>query len=89
VGKVGAPVKTSYGYHLIKVEGRKPTRQVPFEEAKGQAEKMATQERQAKVWNELMDDLRKEIPFEVMKSAPAPKVIEAPKAPTTPKGDAK
>ena len=35
VGKVGAPVKTTYGYHLIKVESRKPSRQVPFEEAKG------------------------------------------------------
>ncbi|NWJ40717.1 MAG: peptidylprolyl isomerase [Geothrix sp.] len=79
VGKVGAPVKTQYGYHLVKVEARKPARQVPFEEAKQPAEKMAQQERQATVWNELMDSLRKEIPFEVVKSA-APKAPEAPKA---------
>jgi peptidyl-prolyl cis-trans isomerase C len=83
VGKVGAPVKTAYGYHLIKVENRKPARQVPFEEAKEPAEKMAHQERQAKVWTELMDELRKEIPFEVVKPAPAPKVAATPKAPQT------
>jgi parvulin-like peptidyl-prolyl isomerase len=91
IGKVGAPVKTSYGYHLIKVEERKPARLVPFEEAKAQAEKAATQERQAKVWTELMEDLRKEIPFELVKPAPAPapapKASEAPKAPVA--GDVK
>jgi parvulin-like peptidyl-prolyl isomerase len=78
IGEVGAPVKTMYGYHLIKVEGRKPARQVPFEEAKGAAEKMAQQERQAKVWNELMDGLRKEIPFKILMPAPAPALVQAP-----------
>ena len=85
VGKVGAPVKTSYGYHLIKVENRKPAREVPFEEAKGHAEKMAQQERQGIVWNELMDDLRKEISFELIKPAPAPKTSEPAKSPEAPK----
>jgi parvulin-like peptidyl-prolyl isomerase len=73
-------VKTQFGYHLVKVEERKPARQVPFEEAKGPAEKMAQQERQVAVWNELMDGLRKEIPFELVKPAPAPKAPAAPKA---------
>ncbi|MDP1831198.1 MAG: peptidylprolyl isomerase [Geothrix sp.] len=92
IGKVGAPVKTQFGYHLVQVEGRKPARQVPFEEAKGPAEKMAQQERQASVWNELMDGLRKEIPFELMKPAPMPapaaalKAPEPAKAPETGKG---
>jgi peptidyl-prolyl cis-trans isomerase C len=85
VGKVGAPVKTSYGYHLIKVVSRKPAREVPFEEAKGHAEKMAQQERQGIVWNELMDDLRKGISFELIKPAPAPKTPEPAKSPEAPK----
>ena len=81
VGKVGAPVKTSYVYHLIKVVSRKPAREVPFEEAKGHAEKLAQQERQGIVWNELMDDLRKGISFELIKPAPAPKTPEPAKSP--------
>jgi parvulin-like peptidyl-prolyl isomerase len=84
LGKVGAPVKTAYGYHLIKVESRKPARQIPFLEAKESAEKLAQQERQALVWNELMDGLRKEIPFELIKP-PAPKAPEPAKIPETPK----
>ena len=79
IGKVGAPVKTQFGYHLMKVEGRKPSRQVPFEEAKEAAEKQAHQERQVQVWNELMDSLRKEIPFELVKPE-APKAAEPAKA---------
>ena len=79
IGKVGAPVKTQFGYHLMKVEGRKPGRQVPFEEAKEAAEKQAHQERQVQVWNELMDGLRKEIPFELVKPE-APKPAEPAKA---------
>jgi parvulin-like peptidyl-prolyl isomerase len=86
IGEVGAPVKTMYGYHLIKVEGRKPARQVPFEEAKGPAEKMAQQDRQAKVWTELMDGLRKEIPFKLMLPAPAPAPAPAP-VPVAPKAE--
>ncbi len=91
IGKVGAPVKTQFGYHLVKVEGRKPARQIPFEEAKGPAEKMAQQDRQVTIWNELMDGLRKEIPFELVKPAPAPvapKTPEAPKAAEPAKGGA-
>ncbi|HEX4846306.1 MAG TPA: peptidylprolyl isomerase [Geothrix sp.] len=88
IGKVGAPVKTQFGYHLIKVEARKAARQVPFEEAKAVAEQGAQRERQAAVWSELMDSLRKEIPFELAKPvtpvaapapSPAPKAVEAPK----------
>ena len=83
IGKVGAPVKTQYGYHLVKVEARKAARQVPFEEAKAVAEQGAQRERQAAVWNELMGDLRKEIPFELTKPSPTEKA-PAPKPEPTP-----
>ncbi|HLP31428.1 MAG TPA: peptidyl-prolyl cis-trans isomerase, partial [Geothrix sp.] len=77
LGEVGAPVKTQYGYHLVKVEGRKAARQLTFEEAKTSVERLAQQERQVAIWNELMDDLRKEIPFELVKPA-APKTAPMP-----------
>jgi peptidyl-prolyl cis-trans isomerase C len=83
IGEVGAAVKTKFGYHLVKVESRKPARQIPFEEAKASAEQQARRERQAAVWDELMDSLRKEIPFEMVK-APAPKAAPAPVQPAAP-----
>jgi len=86
MGQVGEPVKTQYGYHLMKVEDRKPGRQLPFEEAKAQAEKGAQQERQMEVWNGLMDGLRKEIPFELVKpAAPKAAAAEAPMPAAAPK----
>ena len=86
LGQVGEPVKTQYGYHLMKVEDRKPGRQLPFEEAKAQAEKGAQQERQMEVWNGLMDGLRKEIPFELVKpAAPKAAAAEAPMPAAAPK----
>lgn len=89
IGKVGAPVKTQYGYHLMKVESRKAARQVPFEEAKSVAEQGAQRERQAVIWNELMTDLRKEIPFELTKPAPTEKPESKPAPKAEPKVDAK
>lgn len=93
IGKVGAPVKTMYGYHLMKVEGRKAARELTFDEAKASVERLATQERQATIWNELMDTLRKEIPFELLKPAApkaAPKVVVEPtKVPDTKAPEAK
>lgn len=82
IGKVGAPVKSQYGYHLIKVEGRKPARTIPFEEAKAQAQQMALREKQTQVWEQLMATLKKEIPFELTTPAPsdAPKTKPAPAA---------
>ena len=73
-------MKSQYGYHLIEVEGRKPARQVPFEEAKAEAQQMAERDRQGEVWEQLMDGLKKEIPFELAKPAPsdAPKPQAAP-----------
>lgn len=78
IGKVGAPVKSQYGYHLIKVEGRKPARQVPFEEAKGEAQQLAERDRQGEVWEQLMAGLKKEIPFELAKPAPSDVAKPAP-----------
>ncbi|HEX9081898.1 MAG TPA: peptidylprolyl isomerase [Holophagaceae bacterium] len=79
VGKIGAPVKTRYGYHLIRVEGRKPARTLSFEEAKAEAQQQATRERQGQVWEQLMAQLKKEIPFEIL--TPAPKAQPAAPAP--------
>jgi peptidyl-prolyl cis-trans isomerase C len=72
LGKVGAPIKTQYGYHLIKVEKRMPAKQLSFDEAKNEVQQAATQERQTQVWNELMDGLKKEFPVEISTKPKAP-----------------
>ncbi|HJU83288.1 MAG TPA: peptidyl-prolyl cis-trans isomerase [Holophagaceae bacterium] len=78
VGVVGDPIKTQFGYHLVKVEGRKPGRQIPFEEAKDKARQGAQQARQEQVWGDLMAELKKDFAVEILPPAPkaaAPRVV--------------
>lgn len=72
LGKVGAPVKTQYGVHLILVEKRTEAQAQPFEQVKDQVHQAAAGDRQNAVWEELMAGLKAEIkPFEIVKPAPA------------------
>lgn len=45
IGKVGKPIKTSFGYHIILATDKKPARTVPLDEVKGTiAKKLLTEE---------------------------------------------
>lgn len=63
-GKVGAPVKTKYGLHLIQVEKRNAAEQLPFEKAKDQAQQKAQAARQEEVFQAYVDGLKKEVGFQ-------------------------
>ncbi len=70
IGKVGEPVKTAYGFHLIRVEKRTPAAEATFEEVKAQAQQAAQSERQAQVWDEFLAGLKKDVAYEVMTPLP-------------------
>lgn len=74
-GKVGKPVKTPFGYHLIQVEKISPAKLEPFEASKEKAQQLATQARQEQVMKDFIDGIKKEIPYE--------EVPETPVAPAT------
>lgn len=90
-GEVGAPVKTTFGYHLIKVEKVTPAVPQTFEAAKEAARQQASTERQETVMNDYMEAARKEarfhevgpdevVPAEVEPGKDAPAKPEASKA---------
>lgn len=62
-GEVGEPVKTQYGYHIIKVEKLTPSELQPFEAAKEKAQQLVTQARQEQVMKDFVAAIKKEIPF--------------------------
>lgn len=78
VGKVGDPVRTAFGYHLIQVEKILPGDQMGWDQAKDQAKQKATEARREEVWNGFIDGIKKEVPFE-MNPAPG-KAAKAAKA---------
>lgn len=72
IGKVGEPVKTMFGYHLIEVEKITPAVAQTFEAAKDAAKEQATAERQESVMQAYMDKAKKEVGFKATPGKPAP-----------------
>lgn len=58
VGQVLGPVKTQFGYHLIKVEERKEASIVPLDEVHEKIEKMLMQQKQNQVYTEKAAELK-------------------------------
>ncbi len=63
IGKVGDPVKTMYGYHLIEVEKITPAAAQTFDAVKDVAKEQAVAERQEAVMQAYMDKVKKEVGF--------------------------
>ena len=66
-GKVSEPVKTQFGYHLIKVDERLESSVKPFEEVKASIKNDILQERQAFRYSELNKELRGKYNVEIKK----------------------
>jgi peptidyl-prolyl cis-trans isomerase C len=91
IGKVGEPVKSSFGFHLIQVETRGDSEVPAFEGVKDQAKQKAAQAKQEKVWKDFIDTIRKEVPItegaEAAKAAPAAKPAVKPAKPAVKKAE--
>lgn len=76
IGKVGGPVRTVYGYHLVLVESRTPRQPAVFEQVKDRVKQQMMPERRQALINAFIDDAKKELGFvegaEAAKGAPSP-----------------
>jgi peptidyl-prolyl cis-trans isomerase C len=57
IGKVVGPVKTQFGYHLIRVEDKKDQVQIPFEQVQRQIHEQLVQGRQQEAYTKKVDEL--------------------------------
>lgn len=65
VGEIGNPVKTQFGYHLIKVEDKIPAEPKPFEVVKDMIRKRLTEERQSMKYTWYIDQLKGKYKVEI------------------------
>jgi len=87
IGKIGKPIKTRFGYHIIMVESRKPEQIQTFDEAKA-AIKAKLQEKMLRdTWGNFVNSLKLEMGY--AEGAEAQKTAEAPKIVITPSGGTK
>jgi len=59
VGQVTGPVKTQFGYHIIRLEGTKPPAYVSFDEVKDFIKQQLVQDKQKELLEKYIEDLKK------------------------------
>jgi hypothetical protein len=72
IGKVGDPVKTNFGYHLILVESRSPKEAADFAKVKDNIRKQMIPERKDKLNKEFLEKVKQEVGFREPPPAPVP-----------------
>lgn len=72
VGEVSGPVKTQFGYHIIKITGQKAAGVQPLDGVKDKIEKTLLQENQQKAYEDLLAKMRGEAKINVNEAALAP-----------------
>lgn len=68
-GEVSGPVKTQFGYHIIKVTGKKEGKIVEFDKVKDLLTQKVTAEKQKEAFDSYMDGLKKSYTVEKNKEA--------------------
>lgn len=85
IGKPGEPVKSNFGYHIIQVEKRTESETKPFDSVKDQCKQKATEAKREEVFENYINDLKKEIEFKEIAEAVKPEVEIKPENKTTEK----
>lgn len=68
-GTISAPVKTQFGYHIIKVEEKKPAEVKTLKEAMPQVKQMVKMEKQQEELKKLIDQIKTKYPVKINKDA--------------------
>ena len=64
-GETSGIVKTNFGYHIIKVTGKRPAGYAPFDEVKDQIKAAILPSKQQEVFQKVKTDLKKDAKIEI------------------------
>ncbi len=81
-GEISGPVKTQFGYHVIRRDAAQPGRVIPFAEVKDRLAAALAQQKKAEAARKFVEELMKKADVKILVEAPAAPV--APVAPAAP-----
>jgi peptidyl-prolyl cis-trans isomerase C len=70
-GDISEPVQTAFGWHIIKLEEKKPSAVVSYDEVKPQIVQYLTNEKRAQKYRDQLEVLKKEYKVEIFDASPA------------------
>ncbi|MEW6416942.1 MAG: peptidylprolyl isomerase [Nitrospirota bacterium] len=68
-GEISKPVRTKFGYHIIKVTDKKVGKSVEFEKVKNYISQRLSAEKQKGIFDSYIEELKKKYPVEINKEA--------------------
>jgi len=63
IGKIGKPIKTRFGYHIVMVESRKPAQAKTFDEAKAVIKVKLQEKMRPDTWSNFLNSLKIELGY--------------------------
>ena len=88
VGQISDPVKSEFGWHVIKVEGKRDKAFPPFDQVKDQVARYVVQKAQSDLIMKLRTDAKIERSADAPQAAPAPDATPAPDETPAPPAEA-
>ena len=65
-GDISEPTKSDFGWHIIKLEEKKPSSVVPYDDVKPQIEQYLSNEKKSGKYDEVLEALKKEYKVEIL-----------------------
>ena len=65
-GEISEPIKSNFGWHIIKLEEKKPSSVTPYDSIKPQIEQYLSNEKKNQKYQEVLEVLKKEYKVEIM-----------------------